>query len=230
MFVYFDIGFTLLGGPSTGPARRLVEMLGLPSTAKGRVAEVLFTQPFVDAEHLADHLCELFHTSTSMTRESVQQLWRAQIEEARLLPGAAELLSALRQAQIPFGFISDIWSPFHSGFTHLLPKESLHCPGFYSFQQRCAKPDPELYRRALHHTKMAAEEVIMVGDTYSLDMAPARKMGMKTVWVLHRPEQEKRELLGVLNGLLPTPEWTVGSLAEITVERLRAVLAQGGKG
>ncbi|MBF0185120.1 MAG: HAD family hydrolase [Magnetococcales bacterium] len=225
MFIYFDIGFTLMGGPSQGPARRLVEALGLPGSARSVLMDILFTHPFADAEQLADHIGGLFHTSDSLTRETVRQLWRAQIEEAYLLPGASTLLAQLQEQKIPFGFISNIWSPFYEGFRQLLPKESLCCPGFYSFQQGIAKPEPELYRRAVQQTGLSAEQVIMVGDTYTMDVAPARQLGLKTVWVLHRPHKELPELVAVVNGSLPKPDVTVASLESLSADHFRQWMA-----
>jgi HAD superfamily hydrolase (TIGR01509 family) len=230
MFLFFDIGFTLVGGPSVGPSRRLLDALGLPPQAKEPMSQLLFAQPYDDAAQLADQIVDCFHTPPALTRASVDQLWRAQIEEAELLPGAAALLQQVRQEQIPFAFISNIWSPFYAGFARLLPDESAHYPGFYSFQQRCAKPDPELYQRALQQCGVAAEQAIMIGDTYAMDVAPARQVGMKTVWVLHRPQQEKRELLAIVNGTIPAPDWTAATIAEVTLRRLHNLVSQEKKG
>ena len=49
----------------------------------------------------------------------------------------------------------------------------------------------------------------MIGDTYELDMEPARRIGMNTVWILCRPEKEKSLLVEVLRGTKERPDWVV---------------------
>jgi putative hydrolase of the HAD superfamily len=47
------------------------------------------------------------------------------------------------------------------------------------------KPDPEIFRRALAATGLAAEEVLFVGDDPQRDVAGAQGAGMRTCWVSH---------------------------------------------
>lgn len=46
-----------------------------------------------------------------------------------------------------------------------------------------AKPDLAIFRRALQKLEAAAGECVFVGDSYERDMLPARRLGMKTIWV-----------------------------------------------
>ncbi|HKV54862.1 MAG TPA: HAD family hydrolase [Candidatus Binataceae bacterium] len=48
------------------------------------------------------------------------------------------------------------------------------------------KPDPALFKAALTSLGVDAEEAVMVGDSLSKDCAPARALGMRTVWLRHR--------------------------------------------
>jgi len=45
------------------------------------------------------------------------------------------------------------------------------------------KPDPGIFRMALDGLGLEPAEAIFVGDSYERDMMPARKMGMKTIWM-----------------------------------------------
>lgn len=47
------------------------------------------------------------------------------------------------------------------------------------------KPDPGIYRAALAMLAVPATEAIMVGDSLDKDCAPARGLGMRTVWLRH---------------------------------------------
>jgi putative hydrolase of the HAD superfamily len=51
--------------------------------------------------------------------------------------------------------------------------------GFY-------KPDPRIFGAALAQLSVQPREAVMVGDSLRKDCAPARAMGMATVWLRHR--------------------------------------------
>jgi FMN phosphatase YigB (HAD superfamily) len=59
-----------------------------------------------------------------------------------------------------------------------------------------------------------AEDAVMVGDTYKNDIRPAIELGMRTVWVLHRPEKEEVDLMDVTNGHAPPPDLLLKSIQE----------------
>ncbi len=46
-----------------------------------------------------------------------------------------------------------------------------------------AKPDPEIFRHALHLAGCRAGDAVMVGDRLDNDVIPAQQLGMRTVWV-----------------------------------------------
>ncbi len=50
----------------------------------------------------------------------------------------------------------------------------------------CKKPDPRIFRAALDSLGASPEEAVFVGDSLRRDMAGARAMGMRHVWL--RPE------------------------------------------
>ena len=224
MFVFFDIGFTLIGGPPVGPARRIIDALKIAEEEKPTLADALFRQPFAQAEELADFLVNQYGTPINDTHAISKNIWDAQIQEAYPLPGAVECLSRLKKAHIPFGFISNIWSPFYAGFARLFPEESATMPNFLSFQHNCAKPDLALYQTALDQVDIPAEQAIMVGDTYVMDIASPRQLGMKTVWILHRPQKELPEIIKTLNGTLPPPDLTLAHVGLLSVEQLPRLL------
>jgi len=73
---------------------------------------------------------------------------------------------------------------------------------------------------ALRAVEARAEDAVMVGDTYRNDIRPAIELGMRTVWVLHRPEKEKADLIAVMNGDAPPPDLTLASIAELAPSKL----------
>ena len=52
-----------------------------------------------------------------------------------------------------------------------------------SAEAGCAKPDPKIFTMALDEAGCNASEAFMIGDRLDNDIIPAKKLGMKTVWV-----------------------------------------------
>ena len=54
---------------------------------------------------------------------------------------------------------------------------------FSSAEEGISKPDIEFYRLAIKEAKCLANEALMIGDRLDNDIYPAKKVGMKTIWV-----------------------------------------------
>ncbi len=52
-----------------------------------------------------------------------------------------------------------------------------------SAEENCAKPDLELFQIALKRADCKPYESVMIGDRIDNDIIPAKRLGMKTVWV-----------------------------------------------
>jgi HAD superfamily hydrolase (TIGR01509 family) len=214
VIVLFDIGSTLIDGPRYGPSRRLAEMLGLGREAIPALDQLLFATPSRDAGEIAAGIAGRFPVEPARAAEACAALWNAQIEEAYVIPGALELIAALREAGIRRAYLSNIWPPFYSFFARTFAAEA-DAPQFLSFRAGVMKPDREFYLHALRGLDAAPEEVVMVGDTYTNDILPAIELGMRTVWLLHRPDKETASLVRVLNGETPAPDLTLASIGEL---------------
>jgi FMN phosphatase YigB (HAD superfamily) len=146
-------------------------------------------------------------------------LWNAQLGEAYVLPGALEAVERLRGASIQRAYLSNIWPPFYEHFRRSFTTECGE-PQFLSFQLGLSKPDPAFFQAALRGLAVDPSEVVMIGDTYKNDIRPAIDLGMKTIWVLHRPEKERESLVEVLNGSAPAPALTLQSIRELQPEHI----------
>ena len=54
---------------------------------------------------------------------------------------------------------------------------------FSSSEEGISKPDVEFFRLAIKEAKCLANEAMMIGDRLDNDIYPAKKVGMKTIWV-----------------------------------------------
>ncbi len=221
MFVFLDIGFTLIGGPNIGPAGRLIQELNLPISSKSTLNDLLFGSPLSTPEAVAAVINKQYAVDRQRVLHQVTNLWEKQLQEAYILPGALEALQCLTESGIKFGFISNIWAPFLQAFSNLIPEEYRSGPTFASCERGVRKPDAKLYQMALNETGTDAKQAIMIGDTYDMDIAPAVVLGMKTVWILHRPEKERTDLVHILNGSQPRPNLTLASIETLHPEQLK---------
>lgn len=74
----------------------------------------------------------------------------------------------------------------------------------------CAKPEPAIFNTALKKAGCAPENAVMIGDRLDNDIAPAKQLGMKTIWV--RQELAKYQNIDNEN---ERPDYTVDDIADI---------------
>jgi HAD superfamily hydrolase (TIGR01509 family) len=184
-FVILDIGRTLVNGPARGPAARIAATLGLSGTQKRALRRALMTRPFTSPSDVAEFARR--ELSLPNAERAIADLWTAQEHETKPVPGALDALMALRGQGARLALISNIWQPYltsvrrHFGAffdEHIPPALQL-----FSFQVGHAKPEREIFERALSAAGIHAAAAVMVGDSYDEDIAPAAALGMATVWV-----------------------------------------------
>lgn len=228
-----DLGATLVTGPARGPWSRIAERLGLDAMHKAALREALMTTPFERPEEVAAFLHARGAPGGAAIERAVAEVWSAQCTEAEPIAGAADALAGLRAHGIPLAVISNIWPPYleavrvHLGAfldAHVAPELQL-----FSFRERCAKPAPELFRRVLERAGVAPAEAVMIGDSYAEDVEPAARLGIPTVWVLHRPQRERSDLTRVLNGEAPAPGRALAAIAGLTPDVLASALAPASR-
>ena len=80
-----------------------------------------------------------------------------------------------------------------------------------SAEEGVSKPDRRIFEIALQRASCRPESAVMIGDRIDNDIVPAKKMGMKTVWIKQgfgkywqiRGEEEKADYeVHDLNGVI----------------------------
>ncbi len=73
-----------------------------------------------------------------------------------------------------------------------------------------SKPDLRLFREALYKAQTTAEKCVMIGDKLTNDIAPAKALGFRTVWI-------RQEWGGMQTITSPEmqPDYTIFSLREL---------------
>jgi putative hydrolase of the HAD superfamily len=143
----------------------------------------------------------------SVKREMTRGITQAFVEESMEgLAHSRAVLSSLR-SRFAIGIVSNFYGNLErilrdAGFASILAAvaDSGHL-GIY-------KPDPGIFRAALAMLGVPASETIMVGDSLEKDCAPARGLGMHTVWLRH--QEAPREPAGRIHA-----DFTFDSLDEL---------------
>jgi putative hydrolase of the HAD superfamily len=105
-----------------------------------------------------------------------------ELDEVRLLPGAAALLRRLNDAGLRTGLASNASSHYFvvECCRRLLLAEFLD-PILSSAAVGWGKPDPRIFRAVLRPWEFPPERVVMVGDTLAADVAGAAALGMRSI-------------------------------------------------
>jgi FMN phosphatase YigB (HAD superfamily) len=234
----FDIGATLVTGPPVAPNKAIAKLLNgaIPPEARlffgakrplkhsprgndftgAEMASVIMTRPFESADEVCAALEAEFGPIDGPTRVGVTDLWNSQASAATELDGASETVLSLKQSGIRIGLLSDIWSPYYKSVEKALPRVIEAADSIVlSCRTGCRKPEPTNFELALDELGVKPEEAVMIGDTYEHDILPALELGMRTVWVLARPDREVRSIIKVLNWHSRPPTWTVWDIREV---------------
>ena len=79
-----------------------------------------------------------------------------------------------------------------------------------SAEEGCAKPDLKIFSLALERAKCEPAEAFMVGDRLDNDIVPAKKLGMKTVWV-----RQGSAIYQTIDDESKRPDYIVDSIEEL---------------
>ncbi len=79
-----------------------------------------------------------------------------------------------------------------------------------SAEEGIAKPSPEIFLRALEKARCPAENTAMIGDRLDNDIAPAKALGMTTVWV-----KQGYSAYSAPRGENEKPDFTIDGIAKL---------------
>ena len=81
---------------------------------------------------------------------------------------------------------------------------------FSSADLGLAKPDLAIFRLALQKTNCLPHQAIMIGDRLDNDIVPAKRIGMKTIWI-----KQGFSRLAQVKNLEERADWTVEKLTDV---------------
>jgi HAD superfamily hydrolase (TIGR01549 family) len=220
LVVFFDIGSTLIDGPAIGPGAQLAKRLDLGPDVVPELSQRLFTSTYSGPAELSERLATQYDLEYSRIVQVVEDLWHSQIADAYPIPGAIEALRRVAGAGFRVAYVSNIWQPFYEGFLRCFPEEARAFPSYLSFQLGLSKPCSAIFEAALADCGCCPDQTVMIGDTAKHDVAPAIVLGMRTVWILHRPNKEVQDLTKILNKKAAPPDLTLATISDLQPEHL----------
>jgi putative hydrolase of the HAD superfamily len=142
------------------------------------------TGVFASIEENILYICQILDIPVETNQLlSAAQTWIAfKLQELKPLPGALEVLSALKGANYKIGLISDCSCeiPLHWGST---PFASLIDDPVFSCSIGLKKPDPQIYSLACERLAVQPHECLYVGDGSSYELMGAALSGMYPVCI-----------------------------------------------
>ncbi len=174
-YIFFDIGYTLVNEDAVW-AFRCSEQA---QTAETRALGLTEADIYREIEQASVHYLPQYRTAVKKFAFREVAPYRTDLET--LYPDARAVLHTLGDTY-RLGIIANQGD----GLSARLDAFGI-APYFdiviSSWDCGVMKPDPAIFRLALERAGCAPQEAVMVGDRLDNDIAPANRLGMKTVWV-----------------------------------------------
>lgn len=196
-WIFFDIGSTLVDESECYRARYAETVKGTDITYEEFENKVI---EFSKQNKKGDHESAK-HFNLTLSK------WRKELE--LLYPDTKEVLKCLFERGYKLGIIANqsLGSEKRLEEWGILKYFSVVIA---SAEEGIAKPEQEIFHRALRRADCKPENAVMVGDRLDNDIVPANKIGMKTVWI--------KQGLGAYStpqALFEYPDYTVNNLTEL---------------
>ncbi|MCE5314398.1 MAG: HAD family hydrolase [Armatimonadota bacterium] len=209
----FDIGATLVTGPPVAPNKVIAKYMEGVTAAE--IGSVIMTTDLRSPDRVCKALEDKFGCLSKEAAVEIHELWRSQATAAQALDGAAQTVLALKSIGLKIGLLSDIWNPYYASVERALPEVVDTADAIVlSCRSGSRKPSLDNFEFIVEQLGIEPSESVMIGDTYTHDIEPALKLGMRAVWVLARPDRESESIIRILNGECPAPTATVSNISE----------------
>lgn len=148
------------------------------------------------------------------SESGLSEIFKKDIESEKLIIGAAEIVSWLKNKQYKLGMMSDLPNPdydlsFKWGLADLFDFRHLsYDPEWINNHnyKRVLKPEPKVFERTVERLGTNYKNTLMIGDSLHSDIEPARKLGMRAVLVdykiNHKEDKDRIEFLEELKQVL----------------------------
>lgn len=149
-----------------------------------------------------------------LVEEFIELYYKPVNEQITVIPGAVEILSKIKKANLIIGLVSN--SIFPEKF-HLEDMESFGLRGYFDFMIFSSsvgtrKPGKDIFDMALKRARTEPSQAVFVGDRFDVDIYGAKNAGLVAVWKY----REGRENPGDIK-----PDFSIINIGELETIILR---------
>ena len=103
----------------------------------------------------------------------------------KVYPEVMRVLSHFKKMGVQMGIVSNTTNPqfMKEREMQIFGLQSYFEFAIYSSATTFRKPHPAIFELAIDNFKIEPQEILFVGDNFSLDVVGAKKVGMKSAWV-----------------------------------------------
>ena len=103
----------------------------------------------------------------------------------KIYPEVMRVLNRFKEIGVQMGIISNTTNPqfMKEREMEILGLQPYFDFAIYSSSTPFRKPHPSIFELAVENFKVDPQEILFIGDNYSLDIVGAKKVGMKSAWV-----------------------------------------------
>ena len=195
--VFFDMGGTLVHGPEGDPWRAVVMPRIQEAFQSHRWAEELYETDLwkraspedplrqETKRWMGDWLRERGYTFSDADVERLRAAFAAPLPESfRLAPGATQALQWCRVRGLATAVLTNLLSRGDAEVREDCERFGLPFDNVVSsYSTGWAKPHRAMFERALALSGVEAQGAVMVGDDYVADIAGAKRLGLRAVWI-----------------------------------------------
>jgi HAD superfamily hydrolase (TIGR01509 family) len=203
----FDLGKTLMSIPD-----EFDEELCLQSILKyqdcDEVRTVIYRicnkHPNQSVDEFLSRFDLAVNTSGSQTlRDSINKAWLESVSQAKLEPGAWQILDELRTANMKLALVSNT-PPTTQYILDNLELRSRFDTIVFSCDVGYLKPDPRIFKIALDKLGVSPEETVLVGDKIRTDILGGAILGMRSILLEPRLRCVVENGQNYVNAIIPS--------------------------
>lgn len=188
MFALFDLDDTL--HDKTASLKNCAEFMHLKFAQDLPIDKINFIECFVRENSIIQPKTQVF--SNLASRFSIHQQLETDMLQyfdenfhtySRCLDNVVESLEFLISQSVTLACVTNGRDFFQRNKIHALGLTEYFSVIVTSGELGVKKPDPLIFTTALNKLGAHANQSVFIGDSLEADMQPAKKLGMKTVWV-----------------------------------------------
>lgn len=189
--IIFDLFGTLTNGKGN-PEKKIIKVFNLKHNYFYVVKFVCGTC-FKDWDsYLGAIINGLNLPNTRETKKTLLNIFKQEFAKERINQEMVNQIKFLKSKKIKLGILSNIPNPIYD----IIRKNNIQNyfdEILYSFNKGLIKPDPDFFDLMLSQLGVKCDETIMIGNSISSDIKPAKELGMNTIH-FEDANQLKKEL------------------------------------